>query len=239
MSHQVHRGAASEDHQLFAPAQLPNLRAAATDLCWLLDRDYAPRSALEVVGNRYCLAARQRMALSRYACSETNARHRRERRLDLIALHGRELWIDGYNVLTLVESALGGGIVLLCRDTCCRDIAGIHRRYRKVNETMPALQLVGETVAAWKVSACRWILDKPVSNSGRLKALILDTAKTNGWNMDVELAFSPDHILSRTQNVVASSDGIILDRCATWVNLVREVIIERVPAARVVDLSQS
>ena len=179
------------------------------------------------------------MALSRYACSETNARHRRERRLDLIALHGRELWIDGYNVLTLVESALGGGIVLLCRDTCCRDIAGIHRRYRKVNETMPALQLVGETVAAWKVSACRWILDKPVSNSGRLKALILDTAKTNGWNMDVELAFSPDHILSRTQNVVASSDGIILDRCATWVNLVREVIIERVPAARVVDLSQS
>jgi hypothetical protein len=237
MSHQVHRGAASEDPRLFAPAQLPNLRAAAADLCWLLDRDYAPRSALELVGNRYSLAARQRMALSRYACAETDARRRRGRCLELTVLRGRELWIDGYNVLTLIESALGGGIVLLCRDDCCRDIAGIHRRYRKVNETIPALQLVGESIATWKVSACRWFLDRPVSNSGRLKALILDTAKTNGWNMDVELAFSPDHILSRTQNVVASSDGIILDRCAAWVNLAREIIIKRVPVAHLVDLS--
>lgn len=239
MSHQVHRGAASEDHGLFAPAQLPNLRAAAADLCWLLDRDYAPRSALELVGNRYSLAARQRMALSRYACSEANTKRRREHHLESSVMRGRELWIDGYNVLTLIESALGGGIVLLCRDSCCRDIAGIHRRYRKVNETIPALQLVGEAIAGWKMSACRWILDKPVSNSGRLKALILETAKTNGWNMDVELAFSPDHILSRTQNVVASSDGIILDRCAGWVNLAREIIVEHVPAAHLVDLSQS
>lgn len=239
MSHQVHRGAASEDHRLFAPTQLPNLRAAAGDLCWLLDRDYAPRSALELVGNRYSLAARQRMALSRYACSEADAQRRRENRLEPTALPGRELWIDGYNVLTLIESALSGGIVLLCRDSCCRDIAGIHRRYRKVDETIPALQLVGDTVAAWKVSACRWILDKPVSNSGRLKALILDTAKTKNWNMEVELAFSPDHILSRSQNVVASSDGIILDRCTAWVNLAREIIIQRVPAAQLVDLSQS
>lgn len=239
MSHQIHRGAASEDDRLFAPAQMPNLRAAAADFCWLLDRDYAPRSALELVGNRYSLAARQRMALSRYACSEADARRRHEHRLEPAALRGREIWIDGYNVLTLIESALSGGIVLLCRDTCCRDIAGIHRRYRKVNETIPALQLVGETVAAWKVSACRWILDKPVSNSGRLKGLILDTAKTSSWNMEVELAFSPDYILSRTQNVVASSDGIILGRCAAWVNLAREIIIERVPAAHLVDQSQS
>jgi len=239
MSPQVHRGAASEDHRLFAPAQLPDLRAAAADFCWLLDRDYAPRSALELVGNHYSLAARQRMALSRYACSDADSQRRRERRLDPAALRDRELWIDGYNVLTLIESALSGGIVLLCRDNCCRDIAGIHRRYRKVNETIPALQLVGETIAAWNVSACRWILDKPVSNSGRLKALILDTAKTNNWKMEVELAFSPDHILSRTPNVIASSDGIILDRCAAWVNLAREIIIERVPAAHLVDLSQS
>ena len=237
MSHQVHRGAASEDSHLFAPAQLPSLRAAAADLCWLLDRDYAPRSAIELVGNRYSLAARQRMALSRYACSEADIHRRDQHRLEMAALRGRELWIDGYNVLTLIESALGGGIVLLCRDSCCRDIAGIHRRYRKVNETIPALQLVGDSITAWKVSACRWFLDKPVSNSGRLKALILETAKTNSWDMEVELAFSPDHVLSRTANIVASSDGIILDRCAAWVNLARQIILERVPAAHIVDLS--
>jgi hypothetical protein len=236
MSHQTHRGAASEDQKLFGPPQLPVLRTAAADFCWLLDRDYAPRSALELVGNRYCLAARQRMAISRYASSEHDTRRRRARLIDIADLRGRELWIDGYNVLTLIESALAGGVVLLCRDGCCRDIAGIHRRYRKVSETVPALQLVGETMTAAGVTTCRWWLDKPVSNSGRLKTVILELAKAKGWNMEVELAFSPDHELSHTENPVATSDGIILERCRAWVNLARQIITERVPDAKVIDL---
>jgi hypothetical protein len=237
MSHQTHRGAASQDSRLFDGAQLAVLRTAAADFCWLLDREYAPRSALELVGNRYTLAARQRMAISRYACSQSEAARRHERVIELPQLCGQELWIDGYNVLTLIESALSGGVVLLSRDGCCRDIAGIHRRYRKVSETIPALKLVGETVAAAGVSICHWWLDKPVSNSGRLKTVIADTAKEHGWNMEVELVFSPDHVLSHTENPVATSDGVILDRCRVWVNLAWEIIQQRVPDAHIVDLS--
>lgn len=238
MSHQSHRGQASQDQKLFAAARLPVLRVAAADFCWLLDRDYAPRSALELVGNRYSLATRQRMAISRYSCSANEAQRRGERWIEFEQLRGQELWLDGYNVLTLIESALGGGVVLSSRDSCFRDIAGIHRRYRKMSDTVPALQLVGEAVAEWGVSVCRWWLDKPVSNSGRLKTLISDTAKAKGWNMEVELVFSPDHVLSHTDHAVASSDGIILDRCRAWVNLARHIIERQIPAAWVVDLSQ-
>lgn len=237
MSHQAHRGPASQDLRLFAVAQLPALRAAAADFCWLLDRNYAPRSALELVGNRHCLAARQRMAIARYACSDADVQRRARSRIESTGLRGRELWIDGYNVLTLIESALSGGIVILCRDGCCRDIAGVHRRYRKVSETIPAVRLVGETISACGVNMCRWWLDKPVSNSGRLREVILAAAKTNGWNMEVELVFSPDHVLSHTDNAVATSDGIILDRCAVWVNLARDIIMQRVPATCLIDLS--
>lgn len=239
MPHPSHRGAASEDGQLFAEIQLSTLRTAAADFCWLLDRDYAPRSALELVGNRYSLAARQRMAISRYACSAQEAQRRQERRLELTDVRGKELWIDGYNVLTLIESALSGGLVLICRDECCRDIAGIHRCYRKVSETVPALQIVGDTLTATGVSRCRWLLDKPVSNSGRLKTLITEMAAANGWNMEVEVVFSPDHELSQTDNMIVTSDGIILDRCRAWVNLARHIITEKVPNAWVVDLSHA
>ena len=235
--HQTHRGLAPQDEKLFAARQLPALRAAAADLCWLLDRDYAARSALELVGNRHNLTSRQRMAVSRYACSEEDVRCREKLRLEPAQLHGQELWLDGYNILTMLESALAGGVVLLGRDGCCRDIAGIHRRYRKVNETIPALGLVGETVSALGVSVCRWWLDKPVSNSGRLKTLILETASKNGWNMEVELTFSPDHVLSHTDQIIATSDGIVLDRCRRWVNLVRLIIAEKIPQARLLDLS--
>lgn len=237
MSHQTHRGPAAQDDRLFAAARLPLLRTAAADFCWLLDRDYAPRSALDLVGNRYSLTARQRMAISRYACSGADVIHRAKSRIEPAAVRARELWLDGYNVLTLIESALSGGIVIACRDGCFRDIAGVHRRYRKVSETIPALNLIGEVISNLEVSVCRWWLDQPVSNSGRLKVLILEMAKAKGWNMEVELVFSPDHILSRTEHVVATSDGIILNRCNAWLNLAREIIIHRLPAARIVNLA--
>ena len=237
--HQTHRGPAPQDERLFAERQVPALCAAASDLCWLLDRGYAARSGVELVGNRYTLASRQRMALSRFACSRQDMEHRQRLRVEPAQLQGQELWLDGYNVLTMLESALAGGLVLLCRDGCCRDIAGLHRRYRKVTETIPVLRMVGEVAAAWGVSRCRWYLDKPVSNSGRLKALILDVAMEAGWKMDVELTFSPDHVLSHTDQVIATSDGIVLDRCQRWVNLVRLIIAERIPQARLLDLSHT
>jgi hypothetical protein len=234
---QSHRGPASEDERLFSERQLPALRAAMHDLCWLLDRGYAPRSALELVGNRHSLSARQRMAVSRCACPLDAAQHRSQLELAPDAARGRELWIDGYNVLTVLETGLAGGVVLLGRDGCCRDIAGIHRRYRKVSETLPALHMVGETAAAWGVTCCRWWLDKPVSNSGRLKTIILETAAAAGWNMSVELVFSPDRVLRETEHAIATSDGAVLDRCRCWVNLAGEIIRERIPQKRLVDLS--
>ena len=234
--HQTHRGLASKDEQLFGAKQLPALRAAAADLCWLLDHGYAARSALELVGNRHNLTSRQRNGVARYACSQDDVERREQRRVEAVQLNGRELWLDGFNVLTMLESALAGGIVILGRDGCCRDIAGIHRRYRKMSETVSALRMVGETAAAWAVTCCRWWLDKPVSNSGRLKTLILETAASAGWKMQAELTFSPDHVLSHTDQVIATSDGIVLDRCERWVNLVRLIIGQRIPQTRLLDL---
>lgn len=237
MSRQQHRGPGPKDERLFGADQLPALRAAARDLCWLLDRGYAPRSALELVGNRYNLTSRQRMAVSRYACSRAEVEQRRQREVAPAELRGEELWLDGFNVLTVLESALAGGIVIPGRDGCCRDIAGFHRRYRKMQETATALRLVGETAARWGVSRCRWWLDRPVSNSGRLRALILDMARAEGWTMDVELSFSPDRVLAESEHVIATADGVVLERCRRWVNLVGWVIAERIPQARLLDLS--
>lgn len=57
--------------------------------------------------------------------------------------------------------------------------------------------------------------------------------------MEAELTFSPDHVLSHTDQVIATSDGIVLDRCQRWANLVRLIIAERIPQARLLDLSTS
>jgi hypothetical protein len=102
---------------------------------------------------------------------------------------------------------------------------------------MPALRMLGEALAAWEIATCRWWLDSPVSNSGRLKRLLLDTATRMGWHWEVELVFSPDKVLSETTHIAATADSVILDRCSRWMNLARWIIDSKIPGAHIVDLS--
>lgn len=231
-----HRGADPEDERSFGPGHLDALRQATGDLCWLLDRGYGISSACELVGDRYHLTRRQRIAIARCACPR-QAQERRERHcVAPDQLRGQALWLDGFNVLTAVETALGGGVILIGRDGCCRDVAGVYSHYRKVDETVLALQAIGQSAVQWGVTQCCWWLDSPVSNSGRLKDIILTVATEAGWSWQVELVTNPDRVLAAADQIVSSSDHVILDRCQRWFNLVRQVIASQVPTAYVVDI---
>jgi hypothetical protein len=234
-----HRGPHPEDPRLFAAAQLPALRAATQELSWLLTRDYASVSALKLVGDRHALQARQRLAVARCACPDAAREERARRELAVQQLAGRELWLDGYNVLTSLEAALAGGVILAARDGCYRDLASMHGSYRKVDETLPALRLLGEVLTGQRVSACRWLLDRPVSNSGRLKTVIEELARTEGWHWEVELVPDPDAVLAGTDAPIATADSHVLDQATSWVNLARLALERHVPKAWLVDLSHA
>ena len=141
-------------------------------LCWLLSRGYATVSALKLVGDRLSLTERQRQAVRRSACSDAARARRLERICPESDLAGCDLLIDGFNVLTTIEAALGGAVVLSCRDETYRDIAGLHGTYRRVAETMPSISLLGATISGLNIRRCRWLFDRPVSNSGRIRASV-------------------------------------------------------------------
>ena len=77
----AHRGPHPEDARLFAAEVHPALRRATGDLCWLLSRGYARESSLKLVGDRYGLLARQRIAVARCACSDEAAADRQSRQV--------------------------------------------------------------------------------------------------------------------------------------------------------------
>jgi hypothetical protein len=232
-----HRGPDPRDADAFGPPAWAALEGAVDDLSWLLGRGYAHVSALKLVGDRWSLTDRQRMAVYRSAGPDAALASRACRRVEPEELAGLPVGLDGFNVLTTLEAALGGAVVLVGRDGCLRDVAGVHGTYRRVAETFPAVGLVGETLAALGAGPCLWHLDRPVSNSGRLRAIILAVAADRGWDWRVELEMNPDPVLIASADVVATADSLILDRCARWVNLTRLVVAERVPGANVVDLS--
>ena len=146
--HRKHRGPHPEDKQLFAAESCPRLREATSDLTWLLNRGYASTSALKIVGDRYALVARQRVAVARCTCSDAAANRRQQHRVQAADLRQRELWIDGYNVvLTSLEASLASGVILHARDGCYRDMASMHGNYRKVQETIAPVE---EVPQAWR-----------------------------------------------------------------------------------------
>jgi hypothetical protein len=227
-----HRGPGPQDAAWFGSDAHPSLRAAVADLSWLLSRGYVVPSALSLVGDRYRLVERQRAAVLRSACSDAALAARRSRELDPRALRGRALRIDGFNLILTLESALGGGVVLVGLDGCYRDLASVHGTYRKVAETRPALELAARWLAEWGVGPCLWLLDAPVSNSGRLAAMI--RAIGVGWS--AEVVPDPDAALVTLDGVVATADAGVLDRCGEWVSLARALVEVSVPEAAVVDL---
>jgi len=212
------------------------LRQAVEDLCWLLTRGYPDTAAKKQVGDRYGLTARQRTAVERCACSDQQRAARLARQVANEQVRGRPIWLDGYNVLTTIEAALAGGVILPGRDGCYRDMASMHGSYRKVDETVPALELLGRRLAGLEVGPCTWYFDRPVSNSGRLKTILQQVAAEHGWPWQAELVPNPDPLLARSPEIIVTADSAVLDACQSWLNLAREVVSQSLPDANVVPL---
>jgi hypothetical protein len=227
---QRHRGAHPEDVRLFDRTQLKRLRAPAEEIVFLLGRGYPMATAVDVVGNHHQLESRQRLALQRMLCSPDQRARRAARAIERTAAAGRMLLIDGFNLIITVEVALSGGLVLDCADGTVRDLAGLRGSYHPVDETDGALDLIGRELTSLAPAGARIFLDAPVSNSGRLRARILDFAHRWPFAVDAEVVPNPDAILARGDNAV-SSDSSILDRCGSWLNLGRFIVDRHIPQA--------
>ena len=227
----VPRGADPEDAELFAAKWIPVLRTATDELSWLLSRGYAEASALALVGNRHALRRRQRDAVRRSACADAARDRRRASRVDGPV---RALAIDGFNCLITLEAALAGAPIFRGRDGVLRDVASVHGSWREVATTERALALLADAIAALGATEIRWLLDRPVSQSGRLAQTIDALGRTLALPWRTELLFDPDKHLRETDEVVASADAGVLDECSAWIDLLGLALGDR--EAWVIDL---
>jgi hypothetical protein len=228
-----HRGPHPEDHRLFHADRVRDLQNAVDDFSLLLSKGYATPSSLKLVGDHFNLTERQRTAVQRASCSDEAMANRKRSELPLARINHDPLIIDGYNILTTLETALSGGPVFACRDGCFRDMASIHGTYRKVEETIGALNLLADFLGHLNCGPITILLDSPVSNSGRLKTVIENVNP----NWKVDLVPNPDPILAASDQVIVTADSVILDAAKRWVNLAREMITSRIPQSWIIDLT--
>lgn len=232
------RGYDPSDEICFSETSVKLLRRALDEIVWLLERGYRIKPVVELVGGHYQLTARQRMALQRGAATHEQGLHRAGIMLPMVEVRQTPLNIDGFNLIILLEVALSGSPLILGRDGVLRDLAGLRGTYGIVDKTQLALELVGRALGTLGVPSAKFILDEPVSNSGRLGQLISTEGAAWGIPVEVLLAKNADAALSGAAGVV-TGDSVILDKCSSWFNLGRWIVEEWIPGAWVVNLESS
>ena len=217
------RGFVPEDERNFSPEAISTLRSASRHILYLINEGYDLKQATVFVGNHYLLSERQRLAVMRSVASRQQLSDRRKKQALLADLAGREVWIDGFNTIISLEVLLCDSLLFCCMDGTIRDLATLRGTYRLIPETEEAVRLMFDVLRDVAVGKVNILLDEPVSNSGRLKARIADIMEAGAYpfSLDTKILRDVDRMLYGKECVI-TSDSIILDHCASWVNLTAE-----------------
>ena len=231
------RGYSPKDTLEFGPKAQPLLNLAAEEIYYLINRGYDIKSCSTFIGNHYLLSERQRLVLARMLSPRKSLTHRQEKLLPpdakLDTVH-----IDGFNTIITLEIALSGSLLIQGLDGTVRDIAGLRGTYRIIDKTEAAVSLILNYLDTAKVNHAVFYLDRPVSNSGRLKQLIEETAANHKVNVTFEIINDVDRILYPLANVI-TTDAIILDKCKSWYNLNRYIIEQNIEEPWVFKLNMN
>jgi hypothetical protein len=231
----VRRGYDNDDSKWFSAAAIEKLRSAQKEIQWLLDRGYKINTVINFVGGHYQLSIRQRNALQRATSSSIDCESRTKKLLSLEKLKEDCIYIDGFNLIITLEVALSGGTLILGNDGTIRDLAGLRGTYRLIDKTDIALTLLGTFLSDNKVKQVKFLIDAPVSNSGRLKSVILQHSIKWGISTEVELAPNVDRILS-TMGRIVTTDSVILNSCLSWFNISRNIIESYISNPQIIDI---
>ena len=149
--------------------------------------------------------------------SDTACR-RRSKVVPLEALGKKAVFVDGYNVLIIVESILAGCDVYLSDDGFLRDTRGIFRSYRASEFTVPALSEILDILTKAGPERVEVLLDQQIGMSGQLAAQIGEMmAKRGSWT--ARTVRDCDRQLKTEQGIVATADGNVIDASSQVIDL--------------------
>ncbi|KXA98821.1 hypothetical protein AKJ39_00530 [candidate division MSBL1 archaeon SCGC-AAA259J03] len=210
---------------------------AIHDLRYLLNRGYPRDSAVEFVSDHYLLEIDKRHLLTRCVFPKKEIKNHRKRLINSEQVSGREVGIDGYNVLITVETILNGGKTILCDDGLIRDLEAIFGKYKMSDSTEDALSEILNVLQEMKPEKVVFFFDKQVSKSGELAGLTRRRLDEMGINGDSRTAAGTDAKVWEFE-ISASSDRVIINKSEKILDIPSE-ILKKKDDATVIDLSRT
>lgn len=216
----------SDRHELLEDEGRLKVKKAADDVRDIIERGYGLEHTVKFVGDHYQLSMRQRLAIIRTITLPENAERRKAKNVKTI--EGKTIHIDGFNTIIPLEIAYSGSILLRCDDGTIRDLGSLHGTYRMIPETEKAIKALINTLNLCGVKRAVVHLDKPVSNSGRLKTRLFELSEgIRNFELEVLVEDRVDSNLKK-EDLIATGDAIILDECNQWFNLISKTINDNI-----------
>jgi len=125
---------------------------AIDDMKYLLNRGYKKKTALNFVSNHYGLDRKGRNFLLRYVFSDRDIEEHKSKLVPIESIRGRDVVIDGYNVLVTVETILNNGKVVRGMDGFLRDTSGVFSKYRFDKNTKNAINSILDMLKKYKLN---------------------------------------------------------------------------------------
>jgi len=200
-----------------------SLKKAARDIRYLLDRGYPQRSAVGFVCAHFRLDVKARYLLSRTVLAREVAERRREKFLPCSKIEGSSIVIDGYNIIIGMESILERR-AYLSDDGVIRDIKGAFRSFKVSSNTENAVRFILDFLKEKKPENVVFLLDSQISKSGILAEMLRVKLGASGLRGDARTSKHVDYDLKQCRDIVASSDGVVIDEAERVVNFLRCVV---------------
>ena len=97
------------------------MRTASRHVGFLINEGFNLKQAATFVGNHFLLSERQRLAIMRSLATKEQLAERS--RKEVSSASGKEVYIDGFNIIITLEVLLSDSILLSCMDGTIRDLA--------------------------------------------------------------------------------------------------------------------
>lgn len=197
------------------------LTEPAHDIRYLLARGYSISAAIRFVSDHYRLTESERHILVRVVRPPEVATARREKRLACADINGRDVLIDGYNVLITVESMLKDEKLWLGDDGFIRDTRGVFRNYNNTDTTYRAVDKILSFLSEYSVRSVNILLDTQMSKSGQLARYIDNRLSEYSLNGNVRTSRHVDFDLKNAGAgvVVATADGVVIDAAGEVIDI--------------------
>lgn len=199
------------------------IKKAIADIRYLLDRGYPQKSVIEFVGNHYRLNEKTRLLISRTVLPHAVSEERRKKFLPCYEIANSRVMIDGYNIIIGMESILDKK-AYVCDDGVIRDIKGVFRNYQPSDKTEKAINLILDFLKEHNPAYICFLLDSQMSRSGLLAEYLRNKIREKELKGDARTSKHVDYDLKNSEDIVVSSDGIIIDGSKKVVNLLNCVV---------------